>query len=175
MREPSSQQCLFSHHDLSACLTFPFGQVFHSKGDNSISGFSINTAKAGLNFNYQNLWQAKLMMIFWSYCILQSKPLFTKAFNYNHYYLFDYNHRFHSKYYMPFSLQWSYFLTCWSLPLSKNLGRAPRAREKPQRIISSVFCSSETYCVTSSSRKITIAEWKVTTTSLSLHVWLTKK
>lgn len=43
--------------------------------DNSTSNFSINTTKERLNFNYQNLWQAKFMMISWSYCTLQPKPL----------------------------------------------------------------------------------------------------
>lgn len=32
MGQPSKKQCLVSHQDLSVCLTFPFGQMFHSKG-----------------------------------------------------------------------------------------------------------------------------------------------
>lgn len=31
MGEASKKQCLVSPQDLSVCLTFPFGQTFHSK------------------------------------------------------------------------------------------------------------------------------------------------
>lgn len=44
-------------------------------------------------------------------------------------------------------------LTCWSLPLSRKPGRAPRAMAKPQRVISSGLCSSARYFSTSPSGK----------------------
>lgn len=51
----------------------------------------------------------------------------------------------------PFHAQLS--LTCWSLPLSRKPGRAPKAMAKPQRVISSGLCSSARYFSTSPSEK----------------------
>lgn len=51
----------------------------------------------------------------------------------------------------PFHAQLS--LTCWSLPLSRKPGRAPKAMAKPQRVISSGLCSSARYFSTSPSGK----------------------
>lgn len=94
------------------------------------------------------------MTTFWSYCILESKPLSERPLIMIIIISLITTIGFIQNTLCPLlSLQWPWFLTCWSLPFSRNLGRAPRAREKPQRTISSVFCSSETYIVTSSSRK----------------------